>query len=173
MELLVDSKVGKPEFSRNNPRCTCNTIHHVFSLMNIEENLKIQIENISCTFEFGGRYGNICKKIHDKGFNGLYIIFDFEEFNLLQEYFLSKNKIPMDKIIFISEINNVKSVFTKDINNSLFIGMWSISETSLEYRNRFFNLLPDFDYYFIAYQSEFNEVDNTEYFSKLLKQKII
>ena len=72
--------------------------------------------------------------------------------------------------MFINDLKNSRAIENKIISsNSLFIATWSLSETDLKTRNLFDeNILKNFDYYLIAFQPVFNEIDNLNYFKDFM-----
>ena len=53
--------------------------------------------------------------------------------------------------------------------NTLFIATWSLSESPIEIRKLFESILQQFKFILIAYQSNYNGIDNNEYFNTIVK----
>lgn len=179
-KALIESPVGSPKVYKKYPQSSGNLIHQAFHIRQFEIKTGITIDKLNCIFEFGGGYGCMCRLVHNLGFRGKYIIFDSKEFSALQEFYLKSSGLEVidsdenprfiKGIACISELRKLKSLSTKTIN-SLFLATWSISETSLGFRNNFIASLPDFENYLIAFRGKFKEIDNISYFSSLVKKR--
>jgi len=114
------------------------------------------IRNYKRIVEIGGGYGDMCSVIHDLGFEGEYVIFDFPEVQAIQKYYLGKQDITPT---FITETKQIEPA-------DLVIGTWSISEIPLEQREEVINNLRGTPNWLVAYQERaFNgKLDNTTYF---------
>lgn len=158
-------------------RSSGNLIHHAYTLSQFEEKVKTSVSELDLVFEFGGGYGGMCRLFHRLGFSGAYVIFDFEEFGSLQRYYLRSLGLPvLDKdtpvdmrmgIACISDIARIPAEMAQ-VRKKLFIGTWSISETSMRYRTDFMMAIPDFEQYLLAYQRQFGEVNNQDYFNRFM-----
>lgn len=103
--------------------------------------------------EFGGGYGAMAYVLRKWGFSGRYVIQDFPELLLLQEYYLSN--VGVGDIEFGSEVD-------KDID--LYIALFSMSEVSPIDRD-----IPEAKSYLIGYQTEWDGWNNDALFSKFAK----
>lgn len=180
-KAIEEVAVGRPIPFKKYPRSSGNLIHHAYHMSKLEENTGIPVDKIEFVCEFGGGYGCMCKLFYNLGFKGKYVIFDFPHFTALQEYYLKTIGIPVHTldqfqsadsgVICISDIEVMKEIISTNSNysNSLFIAMWSISETSLHIRTSILPLVSHFDTTFIAYQANFGEIDNIKFF-KIFKQ---
>ena len=102
--------------------------------------------------ELGGGCGDMCRFIRDMGYDGEYVIWDLPMTSRIQQVALS------DVDVYFT--NHVP----KPVPRTLFIATWSLSETTLDFRE---NLVKKLDpkNYLICYQHEFEGIDNSEYFS--------
>jgi len=156
-----------------------NTVHHAYHIAQLLKHTDININKLSTIFEFGGGYGNMCRLLFNLGFKGNYTIFDLPIFSELQRYYLSSLDLPIapddqnkikktNNIILMSDTKNISD----DLNNKgLFIGTWSISEVPLYFRTEIFKRIGDPDYFLLAYQNNFEEVDNVKYFKSFQDEK--
>lgn len=154
-----------------------NLIHHGYTLSQFEERANASVSELDLVFEFGGGYGSMCRLFHRLGFTGLYVIYDFEEFSALQRYYLRSlglqvldrdSPVNINKgIACISDISRIPTALNQ-VRKKLFIGTWSISETSMRYRSEFMLAMPEFEHYLLAYQKQFGEVDNRDYFEEFM-----
>jgi hypothetical protein len=138
-------------------------------------------QNIDTVFEFRGGYGSMCRLFFNLKFKGKYVIYDFKPFSFLQKFYLMSIGL---NIYDIAEYSNVNSgiflihdkeellSFSKSYNknNSIFIGTWSISESNLETRNLIFNNVTNFSSYLIAFQLNFGELNNLDFFENFKNQ---
>lgn len=156
-----------------------NLIHHAYLLSIIEELLRVKVHELNSLFEFGGGYGDMAKLFQNLGFEGVYVIYDFELFSALQSWYLSNLGFEVETIKEFKELNGHKihclsgeppiptmdSIANKE--KSMFLATWSLSETPIEYRAIFESVLSSFEYIVIAYQHEIEGLDNVAYFSDL------
>lgn len=168
-------QIGYPEPCIFYPKSSGNLIHHAYHLAQLENQLELNITDIDYVLEFGGGYGSMCRLFHNLGFKGKYIIFDLPVFSALQEYFLKS--IGLNAKYGANEYTNgVNCIFKTEVlreilsnkeskKKSIFIATWSISETPIYLRNAILSMLDNFDLFLIAYQKQFGEIDNSNYFS--------
>jgi hypothetical protein len=175
--VVRESPVGQPAPFLLYPRTSANLIHDAYNLCAFEEATGRVPERFHNILEFGGGYGSMCRLLFNLGFDGRYVIYDLPPFSNLQSYYLNslgipvlsgKSFAPSEKGVALvtTEEDLVMSAepFTKQ--ESLFIAAWSISETSVEVRQRFLNHAAECDAFLIAYQTRFGEVDNCRFFDQ-------
>jgi putative sugar O-methyltransferase len=176
---IIESKIGHPNKYPQFTLSSANLIHHAYSMYQFENESGVDVSQLETIIEFGGGYGSMCRLFHNLGFQGKYIIFDFDEFSILQDYFLSsigikvfrnEKSLQENGVYCISDMNLLHDILEK-ASISLFVGMWSLSESPLNFREDFLTRIPDCDNYLIAYQEQFNEVDNVDYFSNWSNSK--
>jgi len=176
-KLLLEDKVGNPVRYFLYPKSSGNKIFQTFHLKKFDDFSNINLKKFSDVIEFGGGYGNMAstfKRINPKV---NYTIFDTYEVNLLQYYYLKRlnyqvflnNNKQKEAIYLINSLKELKLKLStlKNKSNKLFIANWSISETPLEFRKKISFLFENFDYQLISFQSEFEKIDNYEYFLKI------
>ncbi|TET09954.1 MAG: hypothetical protein E3J83_01170 [Candidatus Atribacteria bacterium] len=156
-----------------------NTVHHAYHIAQLLKYANININKLSTVFEFGGGYGNMCRLFFNLGFKGNYTIFDLPIFNELQRYYLSSLGLPLasDNLNNIKKTSNIilmsdtKNILDDFCNKGLFIGTWSISEVPVYFRKKIFKIIGNPDYFLLAYQNNFEEVDNVKYFKSFCAEK--
>lgn len=175
-KAIEEVEAGFPIPFNRYPRSSGNLIHQAYHVSQLEEKTGVSPDQIDFVCEFGGGYGCMCKLFHNLGFKGKYIIFDFPHFSALQEYFLktvgiavhSSDRIQSEKtgVACVSDIDALKDILStyREYYNSLFIAMWSISETPLHIKDSILSLVSHFDSFLISYQDKFGGMDNIEYF---------
>jgi len=175
-KAIEEVETGFPIRFKKYPRSSGNLIHHAYHVSQFEEKTGVSSDQIDFICEFGGGYGCMCKLFHNLGFNGKYVIYDFPHFSALQEYFLKTVGITVhafdnfrsekNGVTCVSDIDALKDILSTSggYSNSLFIAMWSISETPLHIKNSILPLVSHFDSILISYQDKFVGMDNLEYF---------
>lgn len=177
---IKENTVGCPEMYCEYRQSSGNLIHHAYSLSQFEDKARVTVDHLELVLEFGGGYGSMCRLFHNLGFSGKYIIFDLPEFSALQRYYLGSlglNVLKPNKAIAIdsgisciSDLSRLGELI-RPTGRNLFLATWSISETSIAFRNEFLKNIPNIDNYLIAYQKVFNEVDNEAFFDSHAKSK--
>ncbi len=171
------------------PKSSGNLIHQSYHLAQFELISGKKIKDFDFIFEYGGGYGSMCQLVHNLGFKGKYIIFDFPVFSAIQAFFLKMNGLivnenqidvkngessSVSQIFCLDNLKLVKKAFPKK-GKGLFIATWSLSESPLEIRRQIYQITKNMDFHLIAYQVRFNEIDNQKYFktyqSKFNKSK--
>ena len=174
-ELLIENDVGDPIKYFLYPKSSGNRINHVFHLSILKKNTNIKLKKINNVFEFGGGYGcmaSIFSKINKKVF---FKLFDTMPVNLLQYYYLKQNGLDVGfkKKNKFQLLNHQNFKFTNKIKKrSLFIANWSLSETKLSFRKKFIKFLGKYDYSLIAFQENFEDINNLKYFKNVSKKFI-
>ena len=169
-KLLPEDNVGNPVRYFLYPKSSGNKINHVYHLSILEDYLKIDLSDIKHVFEFGEAMA-VWQEFFKINRNIKYLIFDTKLVNLLQYYYLKQNKINVG-FSYRSEFilkNDIKKLKIKKKNKSLFIANWSLSETPINFRNKFLRHIQNYQYIFIAFQEHFEEIDNKKYFNNLKK----
>ncbi len=172
-KLLIEDNVGDPIRYFLYPRSSGNKINHVYHLSCLEKNLNIKLQNIKNVFEFGGGYGCMARIFSQISEQIKYKIFDTNLVNCLQYYYLKQNDLDVgfDNNKF-ELVNNLRDLnFNKNLENSLFIANWSLSEVPLSLREKISKSIENFDYIMISFQKNFEDIDNLEYFEDL-KEKL-
>src|SRR6266852_6257680 len=176
-EALQESPVGRPAPFLLYPQTSANLIHDAYNLHAFQEATGLFPEQFHNILEFGGGYGSMCRLLFNLGFDGRYVIYDLQPFSDLQSYYLKSVGIPvLRKNSFTRSEKGVALVsdeedllrsaepFTKQ--ESLFIAAWSISETSLDVRRRFLPYAAECDAFLIAFQEQFGEMNNCQFFDR-------
>jgi len=173
---LRESRIGSPTKYPFYLNSSGNLIHQAYHISQFEKYSKKHIDEYDLIFEFGGGYGAMCKIIHKLGFKGKYIIFDLPEFSALQKFYLTANRLITSElgdgntdnhnIINISQLEpKVTDLLNKTVvKKSLFIANWSLSESPIAVRNIISQNLSRINGVMLAYQENFGEMDNVNYF---------
>ena len=174
---LVESPIGRPRPYSLMASTSGNLVHHAYSYSQLFDAFSLEIGDCHHVFEFGGGYGSFARFTHQMGFSGKYTIFDLPEFSLLQWYFLSSltsrslsvarglNPNPGTAISLVAELAAVQKA-ADAVPIDVFVATWSISESPLAIRRQIFDRIGSPRYYLIAYQENFNGIDNVSYFQQ-------
>lgn len=175
-KAIRESSVGCPMPYWQDLRTSATVIHHAYHLARLEEKTAASISDVDYVCEFGGGYGGMCRLMHNLGFHGKYVIFDLPEFSALQRYFLTALKFTVSPVhdskavskgvVCISDPGQFRELLigAAGKSNSLFIATWSISEAPVNLRASILPLLSSFKTVLIAYQNQFEQTDNVEFF---------
>jgi hypothetical protein len=164
---LRSNQVGQPRPYGFSPFTNGNTIHHLYSIQKIF-NEHEDLEKYNKIIEFGGGYGNMAVCFDKIGFRGEYIIFDSGVMSVLQSLFIRAS--GMQNLSGVKYLNNqfdLANLIGQSDSKTLLIGTWSISESPESLRDQIFsnNKISCL----IAFQREFEGIDNLKYFTSLLK----
>ena len=168
--LLIEDGIGNPIRFFLYLKSSGNKINHVYHLSVLENELKIKLKKkIKKVFEFGGGYGCMARIFSKIDKNIKYTCFDTVYVNLLQYYYLSHNNLDVgfakNRQFFLnSEFKDTKE------KNDLFIANWSLSETPIQFRNKFYFKIINSKYIFICFQEKFENINNFKYFNNLKKK---
>ena len=172
---LVETPIGHPKPYPALPASSGNLVHQTYSLALLSETFSVPIAAYKSIFEFGGGYGSLARLVYRLGFSGHYTIFDLPEFSLLQKYYLSSSPDltlsfdASDRPDTISSVTSIAEIKKNPID--LFIALWSLSESPLELRTQLLSAIPEPAYFLIAYQEDFNNIDNTAYFKTFVAER--
>lgn len=177
-DAVRESVVGYPIRCAFYPRTSSNIIHLAYHLAWFERVSRKQVEKMDVVVEFGGGYGCLCRLMHRLGFSGKYVILDLPAFSAIQKYYLKAEGLPvldLDEfvraergVLCVTSVEEVRQALKNAAppEKSLFIATWSLSETPLAVREKIVPELGRFGNFLVAYQHQFNEIDNVGYFEQ-------
>ena len=133
-----------------------NLIHQAYHLYIWERETEKKIDELKTIIELGGGYGALALVARRLGFTGKYMILDFPEMHILQEYFLGSCDVEFDAIT-----EQPKS------GCDLYIALYSLAEIPMKDRHKF---LPYYTKSILAaYGYIYDGIDNKKYFQELAK----
>lgn len=158
----LEETILKPNTHPTYKFSSTNNLHHAYSLQVLVDKSGKELSNFKFVTEFGGGYGNMCRLIKKINNDISYNIYDIPEFNTIQDYYLKQNGIS--DVVLLNNNDVINTVSDK----SLFLALWSISETPIENRINYINNLKMFDYdtIFIAMGETFHNENNMEWLTK-------
>ncbi len=172
---IAESTAGHPGPCVFHSGSSGNLIHHAYHVAQWEQATGIKPSDLDLIVEFGGGYGSMCRLHHQLGFRGQYVIFDLPSFSALQTFYLqqlglkvanAKESDAAANVLCTSEVAELRSLLRGAAERkSLFIATWSLSETPLTVRLGVMPLLEQCSNYLLAYQDQFEEVDNVSFFT--------
>jgi hypothetical protein len=166
---LAEDAAGCPVRARSRPTSSGNLIHHAYHLLQAEPLLGRPIGQFRRIIEFGGGYGSFCRLAWRLGFRGRYVIYDFPEFSALQRYFLRAVGVPLaepENPNGAHCISDVDDLAAETADGDLFVALWSISETPLDFRRRILATVAGAGNFLIASQPRVGEADNVAFFDQ-------
>ena len=162
---IKKSDIGNPKPYFLDKGTSGNDVHQAYNLSMILD--RCYLSDISQVIEIGGGYGTMCKLFKELEFDGKYFIFDIPEFTHLQYYYLKSSK---ENYICTTHFTSTPNSLELEIKpGTLLIGTWSISEMPIELRRLILRTVQ-FDYLLIAFQAEFEGVNNIYFFTEFMQQ---
>jgi spore coat polysaccharide biosynthesis predicted glycosyltransferase SpsG len=131
------------------------------------QNLNIPLNEFGIVIEFGGGYGNTCRLFRKWGHDKTYIIYDIQELISIQKHYLNTNNIT--DVNYLSGLDGIAfQPIEVDNKSSLFLGLWSITETPRHERKAHLDRLDFFncDNIFIAMGGTFYDENNLEWLNE-------
>jgi len=146
-----------------------NNLHHAYSLQRLMEETGHKLNEFDDIVEFGGGYGNVCRLFKVWGHHKKYYLYDIPELLEIQKYYLSENNVN-ENIVYIQKHDVIDSVS----GNSLFLGMWSISEVPISERAVLLENLKFFNCknIFLAMGGVFNTENNLKWLNETIIPKL-
>ncbi|MDP3043074.1 MAG: hypothetical protein Q8N21_01595 [bacterium] len=160
---ITETWIGNPPRYAYYKKSNGNLIHTAYNLSRLVDYYRVDIKKTNKIIEFGAGYGCMAKLINNLGFNRKYVIFDIPEFLALQKYYL-RSTGTIGNFDFIDRIEKLE-----DLNPDIFIATWSLSESPIELRNKFLRKIGKPQYVLMAYQANFEFIDNIKYFQEYRK----
>ena len=167
-----DDGTGAPPPLPGLPGGSGNRLHHAYQFLQLERAGGGSVRDYRGVVEFGGGYGALCAVAHRLGFTGDYLLFDLPEWSALQRWYLGEIGLPTgdgSRVRVSSTEDDV--VAARTAPGTLFVAMWSLSETPLQLRDR---VLPGDDRYagyLFGYQAQFEGIDNLAWFAQLRQDR--
>ena len=174
-KIIEEDNVGDPIRYFFYPKSSGNRINHAYHLSVLSSELNVNLKKINKVFEFGAGYGcmaRIFSKINKKI---SYSCFDTSYVNLLQYYYLKQNNLNVGftkkkKFYLLSSLKNNKNYFSNHSSKYAFIANWSLSETPIKFRKKFYSLIKNSELILICFQEKFEEINNLKYFKNMEKK---
>jgi hypothetical protein len=174
---LREPAFGQPPRCLHSPWVSGFRIWQAYVLYQLHELTQKRVADFPIVLEFGGGYGALSALSFPLGFRGTYLVFDLPEFSLLQTYYLKSIGIPVweqpepnqsafsapPNAVLVSDLQQLERWLQHLTNPSLFLSVLGLTDTSMDFRERFLPLLSRFEVLFFLYQPRFREVDNLQW----------
>lgn len=162
---LVEDKLQPNKYTKF-PQSSTNNIHHAYSLEKLMKWTQKELGDFNEIFEFGGGYGNMCRLFKLFGHNKKYVIYDFEQINEIQKYYLDSNNVTG------YELQNTN--ISIDFNPNLYLGMWSLTETPIDVRDKILNDSNFFnsEIILLGFAENFKGEDNLKWLEETIIPKL-
>jgi hypothetical protein len=165
----LDETSLKPNSYSLFPSSSTNNMHHAYSLNVMMEYFNYELNQFDTVIEFGGGYGNTCRLFKKWEHIGQYNIYDIPELVKIQKNYLKKNNV-IEGVNYLEGLD----VMNDFDDNSLFLGLWSISETPIYERDK---MLTNLKFYnckniFIAMGGSFYDENNLKWINEEIIPKL-
>lgn len=115
----------------------------------------MDLKKVKHVTDFGGGYGNFCRVWHrTMNYNGRYLHIDLPTMHEMQQEFLAPLGINADYANWQDE------TFIKPKAKSMFHATFSLTECSMEVRDKMLPYIQKHDYIFLIHNKEFDGIDN-------------
>jgi hypothetical protein len=176
---LTESPVGKPLVNPNYPLTSPLLVQHGYHLVRLLEATDLDLATLRLVVDFGAGYGSFFRLLRNLGYRERYLIWDLPVMCALQRFYV-RNVFPTGpggqppgnlEWLVSGDPAAATTVSSQCAEHqpSLFIATWSLSETPLAVRERIAPALAGFTHVLCAYQRNFGEHDNVQYFQTLEK----
>ena len=160
LDRIDEDRTGHPQLIPGTST-SGNLIHHSYHLLRFAEVTGVEVSAFNQVVEIGGGYGSMCRlisRLFGPDFEA--VIFDLPEFSVLQRYFLRMVGVRA------RTVSNLRDIPAQNSQTSrLLLATWSLSEMSIADRLPVLDAVGPCNGYLIAFQSEFEEIDNTKFFA--------
>lgn len=155
-------KLSEPEVIINSipkgQKYSMNSLQQFSYIKELEKH--IDLKEVNHVTDFGAGYGNFCRIWHEVlDYKGTYTSVDLPTMHEIQKHFLD----------FDIEYKNWKDDLTPP-SKSLFVATFSISECSMEIRDKVEEDIQKHDYIFIIHNRQFDGIDNLAWGKDLVKR---
>jgi hypothetical protein len=165
-ETLHETALQPNSYNRF-PSSSTNNMHHAYSLDVMMQQLNTPLNEFGIVIEFGAGYGNTCRLFKKWGHDKTYIIYDIPELISIQKHYFGANNIT--DVNYLSGLDGIAfQQFEVNSKNSLFLGLWSISETPRHERKALLEQLGFYscDNIFLAMGGTFYNENNLEWLNE-------
>jgi hypothetical protein len=179
-EAIREDIAGMPLPYARYRESSANLIHHAYHAAKFEADLGTPVSDFDSVIEFGAGYGSFCRLMVRLGFSGEYTLFDIPQVAALQEYYLSlvgissddDQIVPVSRSIrtnFLTEIEALEETFVSnnESQRSLFVALWSLSESPVHLRESLRSMIMNSNGFLIAYQLAHDGIDNVAWFTNI------
>jgi hypothetical protein len=170
---LTESPVGNPFLEPSYPLSSPLLVQHGYHLIRLLEYTNIDVLHLQEIVEFGGGYGSFFRLLKNLGYTNKYFIYDLPVMCAIQKFYLKNVFLPCPNTETLSNLKWLSGAASNvsdnviNLDESLFMATWSLSECPYDLRQEFEPIISKFKYVLIAYQPKFHDFNNVEYFNSL------
>ncbi|MCA2684014.1 MAG: hypothetical protein IM504_10475 [Microcystis sp. M038S2] len=170
---LTESPVGNPFLDPSYPLSSPLLVQHGYHLIRLLEYTNIDVLHLQEIVEFGGGYGSFFRLLKNLGYTNKYFIYDLPVMCAIQKFYLKNVFLPCPNTETLSNLKWLSGAASNvsdnviNLDESLFMATWSLSECPYDLRQEFEPIISKFKYVLIAYQPKFHDFNNVEYFNSL------
>jgi len=170
---LTESPVGNPFLDPSYPLSSPLLVQHGYHLIRLLEYTNIDVLHLQEIVEFGGGYGSFFRLLKNLGYTNKYFIYDLPVMCAIQKFYLKNVFLPCPNTETLSNLKWLSGAASNvsdnviNLDESLFMATWSLSECPYDLRQEFEPIISKFKYVLIAYQPKFHYFNNVEYFNSL------
>lgn len=158
-------RLGVPNRLPEFPRASPLSLHHVYHFYRFATATGLSVRDFRQIIEVGAGYGAMTRAAWRLGFRGQHILFDFPEFQALQDFYLGQLG---HRATFTASASDIPPLMGG--SRSLLIATWSLSEMPLNERAQIVDIATRCDGVLLAYQSEWAGIDNRAYFQSVIER---
>jgi hypothetical protein len=165
--------VGNPFLEPSYPLSSPLLVQHGYHLIRLLEYTNIDVLHLQEIVEFGGGYGSFFRLLKNLGYTNKYFIYDLPVMCAIQKFYLKNVFLPCPNTETLSNLKWLSGAASNvsdnviNLDESLFMATWSLSECPYDLRQEFEPIISKFKYVLIAYQPKFHDFNNVEYFNSL------
>ncbi len=178
-KLTRESAAGSPKRFSLDVGTSPLLVQHVYNYAHYERSTGKSLKDLDCLIEFGGGFGSFARVLQTDGFSGIHIIYDLPPMGAVQRLYIRMLGIEVDSLeVVLAKGRGVATASAADLAEIVeylrrnrdqvngLLGTWSFSETPVAVRDEFLSVVAPFcDRALIAYQPNFEGIDNAVYFS--------
>jgi len=181
-KLLMEDYVGMPTILNTRYLTSGTSVHHLYHVAFYEHNCGNSVKEVNSIIDWGGGYGNMAKIIRRMNPSLTYTIIDIPIFNCIQWLYLSTVFDPTEVNVITEAAAQIESgrinilplnfLEQHQLQCELFIGTWSLSESSLVAQDYVFH--RDFfgaNGLLLAFQDSSEEFPNADRVGKLVVKR--
>lgn len=120
-----------------------------------------EIESMNTIVEIGAGIGDMADIVSKLGFNGKYIIYDFEEVSLIQRWY--HKQLGLTNVHYASTPEQLAELLDGTDGPDLTVATWSLTEMPMDLRSQLVPILNNTKNWVVAYSKSIFGYDNQSY----------
>lgn len=159
---LREVETGSPRPLIGRPWTSGQLVLLAFHIARLERLSGLDVREMSTIVELGGGYGSMARMLRAVGFAGRHVIYDLPSVISLQRFYLGLLEAQTGERVDVeltSDADDIDRAVASD-ERSLFIALWSLSETPMTVRDDVLPRVHGAHAHWIGYQPSLGGVDN-------------